>query len=412
MNSSLQTAKDLDAADPLAWTRGEFILPDGIIYLDGNSLGALPKKAVTRIEQIVREEWGQGLVSSWGTANWLSKPTEVGDRVGKLIGAATGQTIVADSISVNLFKLVCAALEMQAGRRTLVSEASNFPSDLYVLQGLERLWPGVSVKLIGRDGTFDELVDGDTAAVILTEVDFRTGAQHDMRTVTEKVQQAGALMVWDLAHSAGAVPVDLDGCNADMAVGCTYKYLNAGPGAPGFLYLAKRHQHEARTPIAGWFGHKDPFAFDVDYAPAPDIRQFLAGTPPIVSYGALEASLDIWEQVSMEAVRRKSIALADFFLDLIDQLDASYGFTVASPRDGNARGSQISLKHPNGLAIMRSLTGKGVIGDFRAPDILRFGFTPLTLSFENVWHAVGILDDIMKSGEWSNASTERGTGAT
>ena len=412
MSNNLQTARSLDVADPLAWTRGEFILPDGIIYLDGNSLGALPKKAVTRTLEIVREEWGQGLVSSWGNANWLSKPTEVGDRVGKLIGAAASQTIVADSISVNLFKLVCAALEMQSGRRALVSEVSNFPSDIYVLQGLERLWPGVSVKLIGRDGTFDELVDGDTAAVILTEVDFRTGAQHDMKTVTEKAHRAGALMVWDLAHSAGAVPVDLDGCNADMAVGCTYKYLNAGPGAPGFLYLAKRHQEEARTPIAGWFGHKDPFAFDVDYAPAPDIRQFLAGTPPIVSYGALEASLDIWEQVSMEDVRRKSIALADFFLGLIDQLDPSYGFTVASPRDSALRGSQVSLRHPNGLAVMRSLIEKGVIGDFRAPDILRFGFTPLTLSYEDVWQAVSILDDIMKSGTWRDISGDRGNAVT
>lgn len=411
MPNSLQTAKDIDAADPLAWTRGEFIMP-GVIYLDGNSLGALPKKAASRVEQIVREEWGQGLVSSWGTANWLSKPTEVGDRVGKLVGAAAGQTIVSDSISVNLFKLVCAALQMRPGRRTLISEASNFPSDIYVLQGLASLWPGVKVRLVGRDGTFDELVDEDTAAVILTQVDFRTGAMHDMKPLTHRAQEAGALMLWDLAHSAGAVPVDLDGCNADMAVGCTYKYLNAGPGAPGFLYLAKRHQQEARTPIAGWFGHKDPFAFDVDYEPADDIRQFLAGTPPIVSYGALEASLDIWEQVDMANVRQKSIELGDFFLELVDALDPAYGFSVASPRDSAVRGSQVSLTHPNGLGVMRSLIEKGVIGDFRAPDILRFGFTPLTLSFTDVWNAVETLRKIMKSGEWKNASTDRGAGAT
>ena len=412
MTINLQTAKDLDAADPLAWTRGEFILPEGIIYLDGNSLGALPKKAAARVEQIVRKEWGEGLVSSWGSADWYSKPTELGNRVGKLIGAAAGQTIVADSISVNLFKLVCAALEMRPGRRTLVSEASNFPSDLYVLQGLERLWPGVRVMLVGRDGTFEELVDEDTAAVILTQVDFRTGAMHDMRPVTQQVQEAGSLMIWDLAHSAGALPVDLDGCKADMAVGCTYKYLNAGPGAPGFLYLAKRHQRDAHTPIAGWFGHKDPFAFDVDYVPADDIRQFLAGTPPIASYGALEVALDIWERVSMDDVRRKSIALSDFFVQLIDELDAAYGFSVSSPRDGSKRGSQISLAHPDGLAIMRCLIEKGVIGDFRAPDILRFGFTPLTLSFEDVWHAVGVLDGIMTSGDWRNVSSDRGAVVT
>lgn len=412
MPLSLQAAKDMDAADPLAWVRGEFILPNGIIYLDGNSLGALPKAAAARVEQIVREEWGQGLVSSWGSANWLSKPTEVGDRVGKLVGAAAGQTIVSDSISVNLFKLVCAALQMQPGRRTLVSEVSNFPSDLYVLQGLERLWPGVNVKLIGRDGTFDELVGEDTAAVVLTQVDFRTGEMLDMKAVTQRAQAAGALMIWDLAHSAGAVPVDLDGCEADMAVGCTYKYLNAGPGAPGFLYLAKRHQRDARTPIAGWFGHRDAFAFNIDYEPAPDIRQFLAGTPPIVSYGALEASLDIWERVSLEDVRSKSIALADLFLRLVDDFDPTYGFRVVSPRENAKRGSQISLAHPSGLAIMRTLIEKGVIGDFRAPDILRFGFTPLTLSYEDVWRSVSVLDDIMKSGEWKNATAERGSGAT
>lgn len=412
MPLSLQNAKDLDAADPLAWTRGEFLLPDGVIYLDGNSLGALPKKAAARVEQIVRKEWGQGLVSSWGSADWLSKPTEVGNRVGKLLGAAKGQTIVSDSISVNLFKLVCAALQMRPGRRTLVSEVSNFPSDLYVLQGLARLWPDVTVKLIGRDGTFDELVGEDTAAVILTQVDFRTGAMHNMKSVTKQVQSVGALMLWDLAHSAGAVPVDLDGCNADMAVGCTYKYLNAGPGAPGFLYLAKRHQQEARTPIAGWFGHKDPFAFDIDYEPADDIRQFLAGTPPIVSYGALEASLDIWERVDMAAVRRKSVALADFFLQLVDELDPAFGFSVASPRDSAVRGSQVSITHPNGLAIMRCLIEKAVIGDFRAPDILRFGFTPLTLGYEDVWQSVAVLAGIMKSGDWQYAAAERGPGAT
>lgn len=409
---SLEQVRALDRDDPLAGARDHFILPEGIVYLDGNSLGALPKAAPARIAQIVEQEWGQGLVGSWGKAGWYEKPVELGNRIGSLIGAATGQTIVADSISVNLFKLICAALEMRRGRRTLVTEASNFPSDIYVLQGLARLWPGVRVKLIGRDGTFGDLVDEDTAAVVMTGVDFRTGAMHDMSAVTKRVHDAGALMIWDLAHSAGAVPVDLDGIEADMAVGCTYKYLNAGPGAPAFLYLAKRHQQQARTPIAGWFGHKDPFAFEVDYRPADDIRQFLAGTPSIVSFGALEVSLDIWETVSLEDVRRKSMVMGDLFIELTDGLDPAFGFKMASPRDATLRGSQVSITHDNGLAIMRALIGRGVIGDYREPNILRFGFTPLMLSYEDVWHAVAALEDIMKSCEWRDFSDDRGVAVT
>lgn len=412
MPLNLQTAKDMDAADPLSWTRGEFILPEGIIYLDGNSLGALPKAAPARVAEMVEKEWGEELIRSWGDAGWFSKPVELGDRIGALIGAAPGQTVVTDSISVNLYKLVCAALEMQPGRRRLITDVSNFPSDIYVLQGIERFWPGVEVKLIGRDGSLSDLLDVDTAAVLLTGVDFKTGEMHDMNSVTKRVQSAGALMIWDLAHSAGAVAVDLDGVGADMAVGCTYKYLNAGPGAPAFLYVAERHHAKARSPISGWFGHKDPFAFAVDYQPASDIRQFLAGTPPIVSFGPLEASLDIWERVSMADVRAKSMAMGDLFIELMSGLDPSYEFQLVSPRDAGLRGSQVSYRHENGLAIMRALIEKGVIGDFRAPDILRFGFTPLTLRYEEVWHAVSILGDIMKSGSWRQAAAERGSGVT
>lgn len=412
MPHNLKTAKELDAVDPLAWTRGEFILPEGIIYLDGNSLGALPKAAPARVTEMVEKEWGEGLIRSWGDAGWFDKPLELGNRIGTLIGAASGQTAVTDSISVNLYKLVCAALEMQAGRRRLITDVSNFPSDIYVLQGIERLWPGVEVKLIGRDGSLKDLLDVDTAAVLLTGVDFKTGEMHDMRSVTKQVQSAGTLMIWDLAHSAGAVPVDLDGVGADMAVGCTYKYLNAGPGAPAFLYVAERHHAKVRSPISGWFGHKDPFAFAVDYEPANDIRQFLAGTPPIVSFGPLEASLDIWERVSMADVRAKSMAMGDLFIELMSGLDPSYGFNLVSPRDATLRGSQVSYRHENGLAIMRTLIEEGVIGDFRAADILRFGFTPLTLSFENVWRAVKTLESVMQSGNWQQADAGRGSGVT
>lgn len=402
----------LDRADPLADMQAAFQLPQGVIYLDGNSLGALPKAAPERVRQIVEDEWGQGLISSWGRANWYRKPVELGDRVGALVGAAPGQTVVTDSISVNLFKLVCAALGMRPGRRRLVTDAGNFPSDIYILQGIEDFWPGVDVKLVGRDGTFEELVDDSTAAVVMTGVDFKTGTRHDMAAMTRKVQAAGALMIWDLAHSAGAFPVELDGVQADMAVGCTYKYLNAGPGAPAFLYIAKRHQAEARTPIAGWFGHEEPFAFETKYRPAVDVRQFLAGTPPIVSYGALEASLDVWEKVSLEDVRRKSTAMTDLFIELIDRLDPAYGFSLASTRDSSLRGSQVSIAHSHGLAIMRALIDRGVVGDFRAPDIMRFGFTPLTLSYEDVWRAVQILDDIMQTAVWRDFSDDRGDEVT
>lgn len=409
---SEETAVALDAADTLAPEKDRFQMPEGIIYLDGNSLGALPQAASSRVAELVEKEWGDGLVRSWGEADWFAKPLALGDRIGKLIGAAKGQTAVADSISVNLFKLVCAALGMQAGRRTLITEESNFPSDIYVLQGIERFWPGVSLKLIGRDGSLENLLDEDVAAVVITGVDFKTGAMHDMRAMTKVVQSAGALMIWDLAHSAGALPVDLDGIGADMAVGCTYKYLNAGPGAPAFLYVAQRHHGMAENPISGWFGHKDPFAFSTDYEPASDIRQFLAGTPPIVSLAALESSLDIWEGVDMAAVRAKSMAMGDLFIELVEALNPDYGFKLASPRRADQRGSQVSFSHPNGLAIMRALIKRGVIGDFRAPDILRFGFTPLTLSFTELWQAVQILDDIMQNEAWRDVDGARGAEVT
>lgn len=404
--------RGFDEVDIFARERAMFQMPEGVIYLDGNSLGALPKAAAARVAEVVEKEWGEGLIRSWGEADWYSKPIALGDRVGKLVGAAQGQTAVTDSISVNLFKLVCSALEMRPGRRTLITEENNFPSDIYVLQGIERFWPGVTLKLIGRDGTLDDLLDDDVAAVVITGVDFKTGAAHDMADVTKQAQGVGALMIWDLAHSAGAVPVDLDGVGADMAVGCTYKYLNAGPGAPAFLYVAERHHAAARNPISGWFGHKDPFAFSTDYEPAHNIRQFLAGTPPIVSLAALESSLDIWEGVHMPSLRAKSMAMGDLFIEMIEALDPAYGFKLASPRRADKRGSQVSFRHPNGLAIMRALIERGVIGDFRAPDILRFGFTPLTLSFVEVWQAVQILDDIMKNETWRTVQQDRGQGVT
>ncbi len=402
----------LDETDPLRGVRAQFMLPEGVIYLDGNSLGPVPKATPDHLQKVIEREWGERLIRSWGEAGWYDMPTRLGDRIGKLIGAASGQTVVTDSISVNLFKLVCAALQMQPGRRTLITEASNFPSDIYVLQGIERFWPGVSVKLAGRDGSLSDLLDEETAAVVLTGVDFKTGALHDMAAITKQVQEAGALMIWDLAHSAGAHPVDLDGIGADMAVGCAYKYLNAGPGAPAFLYVANRHHEVTNNPISGWFGHKDPFAFNTEFEPADDIRQFLAGTPPVISMAALETALDVWDGVDMQDVRAKSMKMGDLFIELVEALDPAFGFELASPQAARVRGSQVSFRHKDGLAIMRALIDRGVIGDFRAPNIMRFGFTPLTLSYHDIWRAVQTLTDVMQTGSWRTVRADRGQEVT
>lgn len=415
MNKVAMTAEDikvLDAQDTLTWARKAFHLPDGLIYLDGNSLGPLPEKALDRVVETVAEHWGKGLVSSWNDAGWFKKPLELGARIAPMIGAAGGQVVVTDNISVNLFKLVCAALALRPDRTEIISDIANFPSDLYVLDGISRLLPGITIKLIGRDGTLEALLGDQTAAVVLTAVDFRSGALLDMAGITQKVQDAGALTLWDLAHSAGAMPVALDAINADMAVGCTYKYLNAGPGAPAFLYVSERHHDAARTPIAGWFGHADPFAFSPDYIPSTGISQFLSGTPPILSYAPLEASLEIWEKIDMADVRKKSLRLTSLFMKLVDALSPTYGFEIITPRVPSGRGSQVSIRHPRGLAIMRALIARGIVGDFRAPDILRFGFTPLTLSFHEVFEAVQILDDIMATESWRGFSNNSASGVT
>ncbi len=393
-----EAAEAWDRDDPLAAAYDAFVRPPGI-YLDGNSLGPLPRGTAERVRRAMEAEWGEGLIGSWNVAGWFAKPTTVGDRVGRLIGAAPGQVAVCDTISVNLFKLVCAALNLRPDRRRIVTEAGNFPSDLYVIQGARQVFPDLAITLAEPGGVAAAL-GPDVAATVLTEVDFRTGLRHDMAATTRAVHEAGALTIWDLAHSAGAFPVALDASDADFAVGCTYKYLNAGPGAPAFLYAARRWHDTAVHPLTGWIGHADPFAFSPDYAPAPDIRRFLSGTPPILAIAALEASLDVFETVDLADVREKSVRLCELFIQLVDRLPAEYGLTVASPRDAATRGSQVSLRHSGGLPIMRALIAAGVTGDFRAPDILRFGFTPLTLRYVDVVDAVRVLDDVMASGRW------------
>lgn len=390
----------LDATDPLAHFRDEFVLPEGIVYLDGNSLGALPARTAEHVHDVVTQQWGQGLVRSWNDAGWFDKPRTLGDRVGRLVGAAPGQVVVGDSTSVNIFKVLTGALGLRPERDVVVGDRTNFPTDLYVTQGATAALGGYEHRLIGGGGPgLEEVLDERVAAVLLTQVDYRTGRMYDMAAVTEQVQSAGALMIWDLSHSVGAVPVDLDGCGVDFAVGCSYKYLNGGPGAPAFLYAASRHQDSVTQPLSGWNGHVDPFAFTTDYEPAPGITRFLVGTPPMLSYAGLEASLEMWDRVNMAEIRAKSLALTDLFIELVEA-HCGDEVEVVTPRDHAVRGSHVSLRHEDGYAAMQAAIERGVIGDFRAPDLMRFGFTPLYVSHADVWDAVEVLADVLGSGVW------------
>jgi kynureninase len=392
-------AEALDAGDELAFLRGAFALPERVVYLDGNSLGALPRAAAARVADVLEREWGEGLIRSWNTHGWIDLPARVAARLAPLVGAAADELAVADSTSVNLFKLLAGALGLRPGRGVILSEQENFPTDLYVAQGLSALLEGVSVRLVPRAG-LAEALDESVAVLMLTHVDFRTGALHDMPEWTRAAHRVGALALWDLAHSAGALPVDLAGCEADLAVGCGYKYLNGGPGAPAFAFVARRHHEGFETPLAGWMGHAEPFAFDPRYRPAPGIARLWCGTPPILSLAALECGVETVTRAGVARLRRKSMALTDLFIHLVEQECAGLGLVLATPREAEARGSQVSLRHPEGYAIVQALVARGVIADFRTPDILRFGFAPAYLRFADVWDAVAALRDVMERREW------------
>lgn len=399
-----ETCIELDAADPLASIRERFSLPEGVIYLDGNSLGALPRGVAERVQHVITKEWGTGLIRSWNDAGWFTKPATVGDRIAPLIGAAPGEVMMGDSTSASLFQTAVAGMRMRPGRRVIISERGNFPTDLYVLEAVQELLGGdqpLERRLIADDGpTLEEVLDDDVALVVLTHVDYRTGRMLDMAEVTRQVHEAGAIMLWDLAHSVGAVPVDLNGANADFAIGCTYKYVNGGPGSPSFMWVAERHQAEARPALTGWQGHARPFDFEVDYEPAPGITRFRVGTPQLLSMSALEASLDIWDDVDFALVREKSLRLTDLFIALVDQRLGQWGVEVVTPREQERRGSQVALRIDDGYAVMQALIERGVIGDFRAPDLMRFGFAPLYVSHADVWDAVAILEDILTTESW------------
>jgi kynureninase len=383
----------LDAADELAAFRTLFDLPEGVVYLDGNSLGPLPKATRTRLAEVIDREWGRDLIRSWEANGWMDLPRRVGEKIGRLIGAEPSSTIACDSTSVNLFKALAAALRLRPERPVILSEHGNFPTDLYMAEGLSALLgQGHTVRTVESEA-IEAGLDASVAVLLLTHVSYRSGRMHDMARITRAAHAAGALVVWDLAHSAGAMPLDLAGCGADFAVGCGYKFLNGGPGAPGFLYAAPRH-HGAAMPLTGWMGHADPFTFAPDYRPAATIARAQVGTPHILSLAALEVGVDIALQADMAAVRAKSVRQAEVFAALVERDCRELGFEIASPREAAARGSQICLRHPRAAAIMRALIGRGVIGDFRPPDTLRFGLTPLYLRYSDLGTAARVLAEV------------------
>ena len=401
----------LDAADPLAPLREQFHIPPGLIYLDGNSLGVMPKAAPARMQQVMTQEWGVGLIGSWNSAGWMELAPRIGDKIARLIGAQPGECVAADSTSVNLYKVLNAALTIaraDAPQRTrIVSERSNFPTDLYIAEATaaER---GFELVLADSPEALPALLDARCALLMLTHVNYANGRIHDMAALTKAAHDEGVLTVWDLAHSAGALPLDLSGSGADFAIGCGYKYLNGGPGAPAFVWVAPRHAERFWQPLAGWMGHAAPFEFTPGYRPAPGIRRYLCGTPPVLGLAALECGVDTVLAAEslggMAALRAKSLALTRAFAALVEERCAGHGLSLVSPRDDAQRGSQVCFAHPtHGYPMVQALIARGVVGDFRAPQVLRFGFTPLYLRFVDVWDAVEHLRQMLQREEWREA---------
>jgi kynureninase len=390
---TLDEARELDKRDVLAPRRETFALPEGVIYLDGNSLGPLPRVTPARVAQVVEAEWGRGLIRSWEQAGWLEAQARIGGKIGRIVGATPGEMVVADSTSVNLFKLMVAGARLRPGRRTILMEAGDFPTDRHMAEAAARVLPGVAVQAVGREDVV-RAIDATASVVVLCHVHYRTGARWDMAAVQAAAHAAGALVVWDLSHSAGALAVDLDACGADLAVGCGYKFLNGGPGAPAFLYVARRLWGEIETPLPGWFGHRAPFAFSDAYAGAEGAAQFQCGTAPILGLAALEAGVDVFLGVDRQAVFAKSAALFDMFA--AQAACHCPALALITPGAAAARGSHIAFAHPQAQAIMSGLAASGVIGDYRPPDVLRFGLTPLYVGFEDVWRAVSALAGLEK----------------
>ncbi|QQB37485.1 kynureninase [Achromobacter deleyi] len=406
-----------DRQDPLAPLKARFDLPPGVLYMDGNSLGVMPRAAAARAAEVITQEWGTGLIRSWNTAGWFELPSRLGDKLAGLLGAREGELVITDTTSLNIFKALAASLRIQQkrqpGRRVILSERDNFPTDLYMIQGMiDLLQQGYEMRLIDDELPLDRALDDDVAVVLLSHVNYRSGQMHDMAAVTRQAHERGALIIWDLAHAAGAVPVDLNGADADYAVGCTYKYLNGGPGSPAFIWVAPRHIPDFWQPLSGWWGHQRPFDMTVAYEPAGGIRRYLCGTQPIVSLAMVECGLDVAREADMAEVRKKSLALADLFIALVEERCAGHPLTLVTPRDHAERGSHVSLRHPNGYEVMQALIARGLIGDYREPEVLRFGLTPLYFGYADVWDAVEILKDVLDSKAWDKPEFKQRSAVT
>ena len=385
--------------------------------MDGNSLGVMPRASAARAAQVITQEWGTGLIRSWNTAGWFELPSRLGDKLAGLLGAREGELVITDTTSLNIFKALAASLRIQQKqqpkRRVILSERDNFPTDLYMIQGMiDLLQQGYEMRLIDDELPLDKALDDSVAVVLLSHVNYRSGQMHDMAAVTRTAHERGALVIWDLAHAAGAVPVDLNGSGADYAVGCTYKYLNGGPGAPAFIWVAPRHIQDFWQPLSGWWGHQRPFDMTVAYEPAGGIRRYLCGTQPIVSLAMVECGLDVAREADMADVRKKSLALGDLFIALVEERCAGHPLTLVTPRNHADRGSHVSLRHPNGYEVMQALIARGLIGDYREPEVLRFGLTPLYFGYADVWDAVEIIKDVLDSRAWDKPEFKQRSAVT
>ncbi|MWD29520.1 kynureninase [Aquicoccus sp. SCR17] len=393
-----------------AATRAQFHLPEGVIYLDGNSLGPLPRAAEGRIAKVMRDEWGEMVITGWNRAGWMDMANRLGDRVGALIGAEPGHVVMGDTLSIKVYQALASAFELNPDRSVVLSDTGNFPSDLYMADGLVcTLGDAYSLRTVAPEELIGAIAD-DVAVVLVTEVDYRTGRRHDMARLIETAHAKGALVIWDLAHSAGAVDVDVSGLDADFAVGCTYKYLNGGPGAPAFIYVNPRHADVARPALSGWLGHEAPFDFDLDYRPGAGVQRMRVGTPPVLALSVLDAAMDVWDMTTMAEVRARSIELSQLFISEVERQAPM--LELASPRDPEKRGSQVSFRFHEGYAGMQALIDRGVIGDFRAPDIMRFGFTPLYISPDDVREAAAIIGEVMQGALWDTAEYRKRAAVT
>ena len=402
-NITKSYCQQLDKKDPLAYLRKAFYLPKGKINMDGNSLGPLPKSTKKRLLTTVQQEWGDGMIASWANAGWFDSPIRVGNKIASLIGAKKGEVLVADTTSVNIYKALCAAIHLNKGRTVMLTEKRNFPTDLYMMQGISAFADGKLVtKTVEPEAILANLT-AEVAVLLLPHVHYKTAAIKDMRIITKKAQEKGVLVVWDLSHSVGSIEIALNDCNVDFAVGCGYKFLNGGPGAPAFLYVAKRHQKNALSILSGWMGHQDPFAFTDDYTPAPDIARFRCGTPGILGMVALENGVDLFSSIAIKELRIKALALSHLFMNLMAQECADFGFNLASPKEDSQRAGHVAYSHEEGHGIYQAIKKEGVISDFRTPDILRFGMTPMYLRYQDIYKVVQLIKQVMETKAWDRA---------